>query len=115
MNKIISFCGLDCAACPAYIARHADDPELRQKTAATWSQIYGADIKPEDIFCDGCTSEGTLLFGHCRVCKIRECGRARKLESCAHCPEYACGRLNEFFEMVPEARQVLDDIRKTLK
>jgi hypothetical protein len=115
MNKKISFCGLDCAACPAYIARHADDPELRQKTAATWSQIYGADIKPEDIFCDGCTSEGTLLFGHCRVCKIRECGRARKLESCAHCPEYACGRLNEFFEMVPEAREVLDDIRKTLK
>ncbi|MDQ7798592.1 MAG: DUF3795 domain-containing protein [Candidatus Edwardsbacteria bacterium] len=115
MNKKISFCGLDCTACPAYIARYADDPELRRKTAATWSQIYGADIKPEDIFCDGCTSEGTLLFGHCRVCQIRECGRAKELESCAHCPEYACVRLNEFFGMVPEARQVLDDIRKTLK
>jgi hypothetical protein len=114
MNKKISFCGLDCSVCPAFIARHADDPELRRKTAETWSKIYHADIKPEDVFCDGCTSEGPVLFGHCRTCKIRECGRARKLDNCAHCPEYACGRLNEFFDIVPEAKLMLDGIRKDL-
>lgn len=114
MNKKTSFCGLDCAVCPAYQARQNDDPELRQKTAATWSKIYNADIKPEDVFCDGCASDGPVLFGHCSSCKIRECGRSKKLENCAHCPEYSCSRLEEFFAMVPEAKQVLDKIRKDL-
>ena len=114
MNKRISFCGLDCSVCPAYQARQNDDPELRQKTADSWSKIYHADIKPEDVFCDGCTSEGPVLFAHCSNCKIRECGRAKELDNCAHCPEYPCSRLEEFFAMVPEARQVLDNIRKTL-
>lgn len=113
MSRLISFCGLDCSACPAYVVRHADDPELRRKTAATWSKIYDADIKPEDVFCDGCASEGSVLFGHCRACRIRECGRSRKLETCAHCPEYACVRLEELLAMVPEARQVLDRIKKS--
>ncbi len=115
MGKLISFCGLDCSACPAYIARQADDPELRRKTAATWSRIYDAEIKPEDVFCDGCASDGSVLFGHCQVCRIRECGRSLKLETCAHCPEYPCGRLEEFLAMVPEAKKVLDEIRKNIK
>lgn len=115
MSQKISFCGLDCTACPAYIARHADDPELRRRTAETWSKLYGADIKPEDIFCDGCTSEGAVLFGHCQTCKIRECGLSKKLVTCAHCGEYSCVKLNEFFSMVPEAKKVLDDIRKNIK
>lgn len=114
MSDKISFCGLACSACPAFIARQADDPELRRKTAAAWSKIYDAEIKPDDVFCDGCASEGSVLFGHCRVCRIRECGRSRKLKTCAHCPEYPCGRLEEFWAVVPEARQVLDRIKQEL-
>ena len=44
----ISYCGLDCAACPAYIATQAGDQEGLKKTAETWSRELGLDIKPED-------------------------------------------------------------------
>ena len=112
MAKLISFCGLDCSVCPAYLVAQKDDPELRAATAAHWSNIYQSDIKPEDIFCQGCLSGGERLFAHCRVCQMRQCGQNRKLKNCAHCPEYACEKLKPFLEMVPEAKANLENIRQ---
>ena len=37
MAKMLSMCGLDCAACPAFIAHQTGDQALRAKTAAEWS------------------------------------------------------------------------------
>ncbi|MBI5805014.1 DUF3795 domain-containing protein [candidate division TA06 bacterium] len=112
MVKIISYCGLDCSACPAYIAAQKDDPELRANTAAHWSKLYQSDIKPEDVFCQGCHSDGERLFNHCRVCLMRQCGKNLKLKNCAHCPDYACEKLKPFLEMVPEAKANLESIRQ---
>jgi hypothetical protein len=115
MAKIISYCGLDCSVCPAYLAARKDDPELRTNTAAQWSKIYQADIKPEDVFCQGCHSDGERIFAHCRVCLMRQCGKSRKLENCARCADYACDKLKAFLDMVPESKANLENIRQKIK
>jgi hypothetical protein len=79
-----------------------------------WSQEHGADLKAEDIYCDGCTSDGGQLFQHCSVCEIRKCGLERGVVNCAHCDDYACTKLTEFFGMVPESKIKLDGIRAGL-
>lgn len=111
MSDMLSFCGLACSECGAFLATREDDDEKRGEVAALWSKLYGADIKPEDINCYGCLSEGEIVFSYCKVCEIRKCGTEKGLENCAHCEDYACEKLAKFFEMVPEAKKRLDKIR----
>jgi hypothetical protein len=110
--RIIGACGIVCSECPACIATQKNDDILRARTATEWSAMYHADIKPEDIHCDGCPSDGPRLFSHCLECGIRACARGRKLVTCAPCPEYACKKLQDFFALVPQARETLDGLRK---
>jgi carbonic anhydrase len=114
MAKMISMCGLVCSECGAYTATQADDDEQRKKVAEEWTQAYHADIKPEDINCDGCTSGSERIFHYPRVCEIRACGLKHKVKNCGHCPEYDCEKLNKFFEIAPQAKKTLEDIRRTL-
>jgi hypothetical protein len=83
------------------------------EVAQQWSKLYNADIKPGDIYCDGCLSEGGYLFSHCNVCELRKCGMEKSVENCAHCPDYACEKLEQFFQLVPEARKQLDGLRSS--
>ncbi|HPF31829.1 MAG TPA: DUF3795 domain-containing protein [Candidatus Sabulitectum sp.] len=106
--KKIAYCGLDCGVCPARAAYLNDDDELRRKTAAEWSSMYGADIPPESINCTGCTGEGTK-FHHCEHgCEIRRCALPREIANCGECAEYPCEKITAFFEFVPEARENLE-------
>ncbi len=106
--KMIAFCGLDCAVCPARTAYLKDDNELRAKTAGEWSRLYGADIPPESVNCTGCTGDG-LKFHHCEhACEIRKCALPRGVSNCGECPDYPCAVIGGFLEMVPEARQNLE-------
>jgi hypothetical protein len=114
MAEKISVCGLDCGACPAYQATQKNDDAERKKVAETWSKEYGADIKPEDINCDGCTSKTGPYFSNCNVCEIRKCGLEHSVENCAHCGDYACDKLTKFFEMVPDAKTRLDGVKAGL-
>ena len=115
MDKMIAFCGLTCTECPAFIATQKDDDEERKKVAELWSKEFNSDIKPEDINCDGClTEESDRLFSHCKVCEIRKCGREKEIENCAYCDDYACEKLTKFFDMAPEAKTSLAEIRKNL-
>ena len=109
MAEMISVCGLKCHECGAFIARRDDDDAKRVETAAEWSRLYGAEIKPENINCDGCTSEG-VVFHYCTICELRKCGRERGVVNCAHCDDYACDKLTEFFKMAPNAKEALDAI-----
>lgn len=113
MSKMLSYCGLDCSACPAYLAHRNDDQALREKTAPEWSKMYGADIKPADINCVGCTVDQGAHIGHCSECEIRECATYRTLANCGECPEYACAKLAGFHQAVPAAKANLDGFRKT--
>jgi hypothetical protein len=114
MNEMLAYCGLDCLACGAFIATRDQDDAKRKEVAKLWSQLFRADIKPEDIHCTGCRSEQGSLFSHCHVCEIRKCGRAKKITNCALCPDYACEKLNAFFKMAPEAQAKLAQVRAEL-
>ena len=111
-EPIIGYCGLICTECPAYLATQADDDELRQKTSEEWAKMYGADIKPENINCTGCNTEG-IKFAHCAKCEMRACGIEKGVKNCGHCDDYACDKVEEFFGFVPAAKEVLDAENKT--
>lgn len=114
MDEIIGMCGLVCTECPAYQATQKDDDEERKRVAEMWTKEYGAEIKPEDINCVGCTVSGGKHFSYCGKCEIRTCGMEKKAENCAHCAEYACEKLGKFFEMVPQAKAKLDEVKSSL-
>lgn len=114
MSEMVAICGLPCHECGAFKATRDDDDAQRATIAQEWSKMYDADLKASDINCGGCTSTGSPLFSHCTVCEIRKCGVARGVVNCAHCEDYACEKLEEFFKMVPVCKTVLDGIRSNL-
>ena len=115
MEKIISICGLVCSDCGAYLATQADDDDKRKEVAELWSKEYGSDIKPEDINCESCLSDSDNVFSYTKVCELRKCAKERAVVNCAHCEDYACEKLQEFFKMVPDAKTKLDEIKKGLE
>ncbi|MCP4536149.1 MAG: DUF3795 domain-containing protein [Chloroflexi bacterium] len=115
MNKIIAYCGLVCTDCPAYIATQADDQAALEETVTRWREEFSApDMTVADIVCDGCLTDAGRKGVHCGECKIRACGVERGVVNCAHCTEYACEKLENFFGFAPDARTVLDGIRQSL-
>ena len=115
MDKIIAYCGLVCSDCPAYIATQADDRAALERVAAQWREEYNApDTTVESVICDGCLADDARHCGHWYDCEIRACGAARGLVNCAHCADYACEKLERFFGFAPDARPVLDEIRRSL-
>jgi len=111
---MIAFCGIDCSQCPAYVAKMNNDDELRKKTAEEWSKQFGMQFDPIDVNCDGCTSETGVHIAYCGLCEIRICGVQNKVKNCAYCDQYVCDKLNKWFESVPEAKNRLEEIKKTI-
>lgn len=110
--RMLACCGLDCASCPALVATATDDESLRAATAAEWSAAFGVALRPSDIVCEGCMTDG-LKFSHCLECEVRLCGLGRGLPTCAPCPEYdGCPTIAAFHGMVPQAKEALDALRK---
>ncbi len=114
MVEMIAYCGLACHECPTYIATQNNDDKKRAEVAEQWSILYKADMKPEEINCDGCLSENGTLFKHCRVCEIRKCGMEKDVTTCAHCDEYICNKLKSFFNLVPECKELLEKIKNDI-
>jgi hypothetical protein len=110
MGKMIAACGLDCAACPAYLAAMTNDDALRARTAVEWSKAFGFDCKPEMVNCHGCLATDGVQIGHCAECEIRNCAVAGKsLKNCAVCGDFAsCGQLAAFLAHSPEAKKNLE-------
>ncbi len=111
-EKMIAYCGLSCSDCPTFIATQKNDDKLREETAKKWSEMFHQDFKPSDINCDGCTSSSTRLLNYCGMCEIRKCAKEKDVKNCAYCAEYPCAKLTAFLKNAPEAKVVLDDIRK---
>jgi Protein of unknown function (DUF3795) len=105
---MIAYCGLVCSNCPTFLATQNDDDAAREKTARLYSEKFGINLRPEEINCDGCTSEGGKLLGYCQVCEIRKCCRARALDHCAVCGEQPCEHLKKFHEFSPDAKACFD-------
>ena len=107
--RLIAACGLICSECPAYLARKANDQNLREETAKEWSEMYNAQIKPENINCDGCHTKKGVVFSHCNRCEIRACCAEKNIDNCSKCDEYPCSKIKDFFQFVPEAKKNLED------
>ena len=87
MNDLIAYCGLNCAACDAYLATLHDDQALRERTAKLWAELNNAPILPEHINCQGCRTEGVKTVFCDHLCGIRQCALKRGVASCGGCPE----------------------------
>ena len=111
-EKMIAYCGITCSECPTFIATQKNDDKMREDTAKKWSEMFKAPIKPADINCDGCPTDSTRLFGYCAQCEIRKCARDKGVKNCAYCADYPCDKLTAFLKNAPEAKALLDEIRK---
>lgn len=116
MDKMLSYCGIDCSACPTYRATQADDDVKRAKVAAFWSKMFGTQMSVSDINCDGCSQSDGRLFGHCRTCEVRLCARGKELDTCGGCSGYSCEKLDGLLAILPmeEPRKNLEAIREGL-
>ena len=114
MDEMIAFCGITCQKCGAFLATRDNDDEKRAEVAQLWSKEYKSDLKPEDINCEGCLSEGENLFSYLKICEIRKCAKEKDVVNCAHCSDYVCEKLKKFFEMAPDAKNRLDEIKARL-
>ena len=101
MEKIIAYCGLNCAECGAYLATKNNDQALREKTAAEWKIAYNFDFTPEMINCTSCKGTGVLI-GHCSQCEIRKCAMEMNVVNCGACNEFkTCKQINDLIAQVP--------------
>jgi hypothetical protein len=112
MKETIAFCGINCAECKAFIATQKDDDVVRKETAAEWSKMFGHEIKPAEINCDGCLSIDGRHINYCNVCEIRKCGIENEVINCAYCVDYKCDKLAKFHDNAAEAKNRLEEIRK---
>ena len=103
MEKLIAYCGLDCAECDAYKATQNNDQALREKTATAWTGMHGFNFTPDMINCTSCKSAGAKI-GHCSECEMRKCASGKSLENCGACGDFkTCKTINDFLAMVPTA------------
>lgn len=64
MKEMIALCGLVCNECGAFLATQDNNNQKRAEVAQEWSKLFKFEIKPEDINCDGCQSDGGRLFNY---------------------------------------------------
>jgi hypothetical protein len=111
LKEMVAFCGLDCYECRGFLATKENDDQKRAKVAQEWSKLFKVEIKPEDINCEGCLSDGGRVFNYCKVCEIRKCGKEKDLKNCGYCGEYPCRKLNFIFNNAPDAKNRLNKIK----
>ena len=115
MERMIAYCGLVCSDCPAYVATQAEDWDALERLAARDREEYGQpDATAASTMCDGCLADSDRLCGYCAECDVRACAVALNLANCAHCDDYGCQKLENFWAMAPEARTTLHQIRAGL-
>ncbi len=112
--RIIACCGLVCSECESYVATQQGDMARLAQVAAQWSQEYGVSLAAEDCLCDGCLGDGRQI-GHCAECRVRLCAVERGVVNCAHCADYGCATLADFFQYAPAAKATLEQIRRALQ
>jgi len=115
MERIVAYCGLVCSDCDGYVATQSNDLEALKRVAQRAREEFGLeDATAQTMRCDGCLKDTGRRISYCAACEIRACAVERGVTNCAHCPDYACEKLEGFFAQAMEARPVLDEIRASL-
>ncbi len=105
-EHLAAACGTYCGACPAYIAKHSDDEQIktkRQERSSSGPMKALKNTPPpnwmEGLLCDGCLSGG-MLAEHCQTCEIRLCAADKQNDSrCSECEELPCHRITNLMMM----------------
>jgi hypothetical protein len=105
-EPLAAACGTYCGACPAYLAKHGEDEQIRekrQKRSSAGPATARKGIPPSNwmdgLLCDGCLSGGTLA-AHCQRCSIRLCAADKQHDSrCTDCGELPCYRMTNLINM----------------
>ncbi len=105
-EHLAAACGTYCGACPAYLAKHGEDEQIktkRQKKLASEPAKALKGIPPSNwmngLLCDGCLSGGKLA-PHCQNCNIRLCALNKESNSrCSDCKELPCYRVAGLINM----------------
>lgn len=109
---MIAPCGLDCGACPSFIATRDNDKEALRKVADRWTGGKPGEKLPiEFIMCQGCMNRTGRLNSYCHICRIRVCAFNKGYETCAECFSYPCETLNAFAGYYDEGKVKLDELR----
>jgi hypothetical protein len=115
MTKNLAYCGIDCGECEAYLATQTDDRAGLEATAKKWAQQYGGkDMGAEVCICDGCSSGKRISAAHAATCAVRFCASKRGVVTCAHCDDYGCEILRQFFAFAPILKDKLEAVRKEI-
>jgi hypothetical protein len=64
--------------------------------------------------CDGCSTGKRTSTAHASTCAIRLCASGRGVITCAHCADYGCAALQQFFAYAPVLKDKLEAIRKEI-
>jgi hypothetical protein len=108
MAMELAYCGLDCAACPAFHAAERITLVERQAVADKWNVDFGGSHTAADIDCVGCTHHGRHA-PYCESgCEIRNCAVQKSVATCAECADFGCVKLAAFLAGVPEAKANLE-------
>lgn len=110
MPKLIAPCGIDCQICDAYKATQANDTELFKKLQENYKQKFNKVIALEDLYCDGCPSDGRQI-GFCAVCEIRKCAYGRGYTTCAECNDFPCEKGSFIWTTNSVSKATLEELR----
>lgn len=95
--------------------RHAGERQKHpRRSSGTGSKESNATLTADECVCAGCLATTGRQIAHCSECKIRVCAIEKNVRNCAHCSDYPCQKLKEFFAVVPQAQVTLEEIRHTL-
>lgn len=110
MSPLMAYCGLDCASCEARTATLRNDDAMCARVAQQWSELNQVEIRPSDIRCLGCRTEGVKSVYCDSLCPIRQCALSRGVEHCGVCSEMAhCNTLHRLTDNAPQALRNLSD------
>lgn len=104
-KPIISVCGDDCAVCPRFLAKTAE--ELHE-TAEFWYKAGWRDhiVTNEEIKCTGCGSHPTCSF------MLLPCTKEHGVAMCYECESFQCDKvhnmLNGSYEKMQQCRRVCE-------
>jgi predicted RNA-binding Zn-ribbon protein involved in translation (DUF1610 family) len=101
--SLAAACGTFCGACPAYLAKHTENEQIRQKRISPEPTEAQKGIPPSSwmkgFLCDGCLSGGQLA-GHCQSCNIRLHAMEKQKDArCTDCGELPCFRITSLINM----------------
>jgi hypothetical protein len=93
---MMGFCGLNCVECRCYKGTLTSDIPLLEQAAKEWSDKVHT-YQAKDMMCLGCAVEDSrLVFRFCKECPVRLCALAKKVPTCAACPEFdACDKFKD--------------------